>query len=234
MCVWWIFNKVEKQFFCVRTASTVSFSWPGQWNWGRPPSDPDSPSGPPSFTKAPLSLWASSLWRLYRVWLPKTRSVKREPWTVRALTKHMVTQCFISIEHTLKNRCDVTEKCPHWTGQITPELAPIGRCKALYNFTTEQDDELNLEEGRWSWSKAVEENVESTQLCQWFRFTGDLLDIYVKGDNGWWFGELNGKTGHFPSTYVEESPVRSPDAWRTHQHHTYETQSGSNCLRSEV
>ena len=38
-------------------------------------------------------------------------------------------------------------------------------------------------------------------------FIGDLLDIYTKEDNGWWFGELNGKTGHFPSTYVEELPV---------------------------
>uniref|UniRef100_A0A671WRG6 Osteoclast-stimulating factor 1 n=1 Tax=Sparus aurata TaxID=8175 RepID=A0A671WRG6_SPAAU len=58
----------------------------------------------------------------------------------------------------------------------------IGQCKALYNFTPEQDDELTLKEG-------------------------DLLDIYTKEENGWWFGELNGKTGHFPSTYVEELPV---------------------------
>jgi len=38
-------------------------------------------------------------------------------------------------------------------------------------------------------------------------FTGDLLDIYGKEENGWWFGKLNGKRGHFPSTYVEELPV---------------------------
>ncbi|XP_030285246.1 nostrin isoform X1 [Sparus aurata] len=67
-------------------------------------------------------------------------------------------------------------------GQITPEPSSIGQCKALYNFTPEQDDELTLKEG-------------------------DLLDIYTKEENGWWFGELNGKTGHFPSTYVEELPV---------------------------
>lgn len=42
-----------------------------------------------------------------------------------------------------------------------------------------------------------------------FCFTGDLLEIYIKGENGWWFGELHGKTGHFPSTYVEELPVLS-------------------------
>lgn len=66
--------------------------------------------------------------------------------------------------------------------QATPELCSIGKCKALYNFTPEQDDELTLKEG-------------------------DLLDIYAKEGNGWWFGNLNGQTGHFPSTYVEELPV---------------------------
>lgn len=38
-------------------------------------------------------------------------------------------------------------------------------------------------------------------------YTGDLLNIYTKEENGWWFGELDGKKGHFPSTYVEELPV---------------------------
>ncbi|XP_056244521.1 nostrin isoform X2 [Seriola aureovittata] len=64
----------------------------------------------------------------------------------------------------------------------TSELRSMGKCKALYNFTPEQDDELTLKEG-------------------------DLLDIYTKEENGWWFGELNGQTGHFPSAYVEELPV---------------------------
>ncbi|XP_068428915.1 nostrin [Clinocottus analis] len=74
---------------------------------------------------------------------------------------------------------------------VTPELCSIGQCKALYNFTPEQDDELTLKEG-------------------------DLLDIYGKEDNGWWLGKLNGKKGYFPSTYVEELPlltsVKSSDA----------------------
>ncbi|KAF3694888.1 Nostrin BM247 -like protein [Channa argus] len=66
-------------------------------------------------------------------------------------------------------------------GQTT-ELNSVGKCKALYNFTPKHDDELTLTEG-------------------------DLLEIYTKEENGWWFGELNGQTGHFPSTYVEELPV---------------------------
>ncbi|XP_026073229.1 nostrin [Carassius auratus] len=62
------------------------------------------------------------------------------------------------------------------------ELCSVGRCKALYSFTSEREDELNINEG-------------------------DVLDIFQKDDTGWWFGELNGQRGHFPSTYVEELPV---------------------------
>ncbi|XP_044158107.1 guanine nucleotide exchange factor VAV3 isoform X1 [Bufo gargarizans] len=36
-------------------------------------------------------------------------------------------------------------------------------------------------------------------------FKGDVVKIYSKsGTNGWWRGEVNGKVGWFPSTYVEE------------------------------
>ncbi|KAL3969999.1 wingless-type MMTV integration site family, member 1 [Sarotherodon galilaeus] len=75
--------------------------------------------------------------------------------------------------------------------KTTPELCSIGKCKAIYSFTPEHDDELALNEG-------------------------DLLDVYSKEENGWWFGMLNGQTGHFPSTYVEELPrlssIKSSDA----------------------
>ncbi|XP_058476231.1 nostrin [Solea solea] len=64
-------------------------------------------------------------------------------------------------------------------GQTTEVFCSIGKCKALYNFKPEQDDELTLKEG-------------------------DILDIYKKEEKGWWFGKLNGRTGHFPSAYVEE------------------------------
>ncbi|KAL7881880.1 hypothetical protein AOLI_G00087290 [Acnodon oligacanthus] len=58
----------------------------------------------------------------------------------------------------------------------------LGKCKALYDFSSEKMDELNIKEG-------------------------DLLDVLLKDDSGWWYGELNGERGHFPSTYVEELPV---------------------------
>ncbi|KAM3861969.1 nostrin [Diretmus argenteus] len=67
-------------------------------------------------------------------------------------------------------------------GRTSAEWCSIGRCKALYDFTSEQDDELDLKDG-------------------------DLLDIYRKEESGWWFGMLKGQIGHFPSTYVEELPV---------------------------
>lgn len=68
-----------------------------------------------------------------------------------------------------------------------PEAPPsnshsIGTCKAIYDFTPEREDELSFKEG-------------------------DLLNIYTKEENGWWFGELNGVKGHFPSTYVVEMPT---------------------------
>ncbi|XP_070770810.1 nostrin [Enoplosus armatus] len=91
----------------------------------------------------------------------------------------VAVECDSTVNGALPHTDDVKEQ-----GQTTPELCSIGTCKALYDFTPEQDDELTLKEG-------------------------DLLDILVKEENGWWFGKLNGKTGHFPSTYVEELPVLS-------------------------
>ncbi|XP_036277954.1 nostrin isoform X3 [Pipistrellus kuhlii] len=54
-------------------------------------------------------------------------------------------------------------------------------CKALYSFQARQDDELNLE-------------------------VGDIVTILSKQEEGWWFGSLNGKKGHFPAAYVQELP----------------------------
>ncbi|XP_068936920.1 nostrin isoform X3 [Petaurus breviceps papuanus] len=62
-----------------------------------------------------------------------------------------------------------------------------GTCKALYPFQARQDDELNLEKG-------------------------DIVTIYEKQNEGWWFGSLKGKRGHFPSAYVEELPSNNAKA----------------------
>ncbi|XP_011488059.2 nostrin isoform X3 [Oryzias latipes] len=60
----------------------------------------------------------------------------------------------------------------------------LGKCKVLFNFTPEHENELTLKEG-------------------------DLVDIFAKEENGWWFGALKGQKGHFPSGFVEELPVIS-------------------------
>lgn len=38
---------------------------------------------------------------------------------------------------------------------------------------------------------------------------GDMINVYKKNDNGWWVGELNGKTGLFPSNYVQDATAVS-------------------------
>lgn len=35
-------------------------------------------------------------------------------------------------------------------------------------------------------------------------FSGDVINIHEKQDDGWWSGDLNGIYGIFPSSYVEE------------------------------
>ncbi|XP_048201245.1 nostrin isoform X1 [Perognathus longimembris pacificus] len=61
-----------------------------------------------------------------------------------------------------------------WVAQSNNRL-----CKALYSFQARQDDELNLEKG-------------------------DVVTIHEKKEDGWWYGSLHGKKGHFPAAYVEE------------------------------
>jgi hypothetical protein len=34
--------------------------------------------------------------------------------------------------------------------------------------------------------------------------SGDVITVYEKLGDGWWSGVLNGHSGIFPSTYVEE------------------------------
>ncbi|KAI1900595.1 hypothetical protein AGOR_G00051540 [Albula goreensis] len=62
---------------------------------------------------------------------------------------------------------------------------PIGTAVARYNFASRDLRELSLREG-------------------------DVVKIFSKigGDQGWWKGEVNGRVGWFPSTYVEEEGVQ--------------------------
>lgn len=37
-------------------------------------------------------------------------------------------------------------------------------------------------------------------------FLGDIIDVYEKQEDGWWFGATKKLKGIFPATYVEEIP----------------------------
>jgi len=58
-----------------------------------------------------------------------------------------------------------------------PGARPVERCRALYDFTAEDNTELPLRKG-------------------------DVVNIIKKGDD-WWEGECNGRRGLFPANYVE-------------------------------
>ncbi|XP_030624844.1 guanine nucleotide exchange factor VAV3 [Chanos chanos] len=67
---------------------------------------------------------------------------------------------------------------PFWS-VLTPKV--IGVAIVRYDFSSRDTRELSLQEG-------------------------DVVKIYTKtGANGWWRGEVNGRVGWFPSTYVEEA-----------------------------
>nr|XP_046178301.1 guanine nucleotide exchange factor VAV3b isoform X2 [Oncorhynchus gorbuscha] len=65
---------------------------------------------------------------------------------------------------------------PFWS-VFSPRV--VGIALARYDFSSRDTRELSLQEG-------------------------DVVKIYTKMANGWWKGEVNGRVGWFPSTYVEE------------------------------
>ena len=58
---------------------------------------------------------------------------------------------------------------------------PIERAKVTFDYEPENPDELKLT-------------------------VGDILIVINKEEEGWWEGELKGKTGMFPSNFVEVLP----------------------------
>lgn len=93
----------------------------------------------------------------------------------------------------LTKRLEKAESKAPAGGQNNPSSSPSGStvsqaskhlCKALYTFQARQDDELNLEKG-------------------------DIVTVHEKKEEGWWFGSLKGKRGHFPAAYVEELPPKA-------------------------
>jgi len=54
----------------------------------------------------------------------------------------------------------------------------LGWVRAIYDYITEEEDELGFSEGT-------------------------LLRLLHQDESGWWTGELDGKIGLFPGNYVE-------------------------------
>merc|ERR1739838_832317 len=53
----------------------------------------------------------------------------------------------------------------------------VGQSVAQFHYAANQDDELTI-------------------------YPGDVINVYDKSDEGWWQGELKGKYGLFPASYV--------------------------------
>ncbi|CAG7836213.1 unnamed protein product [Allacma fusca] len=58
------------------------------------------------------------------------------------------------------------------------------KLKALFSYSPEQDDELTLQ-------------------------VGDIIDFISEVEDGWWKGSLNGRTGIFPSNFVDDMAASS-------------------------
>merc|ERR1712106_346663 len=58
------------------------------------------------------------------------------------------------------------------------QVAVIGQCSAIYDYTADMHDELSIRHG-------------------------DIINIHDKQEDGWWLGECEGNIGIFPATYVE-------------------------------
>lgn len=59
------------------------------------------------------------------------------------------------------------------------EYEYVGQCRVLYEYVANEADELSVN-------------------------PDDIINIIDKYDAEWWQGELNGKVGIFPATYVED------------------------------
>ena len=62
----------------------------------------------------------------------------------------------------------------------------MSTCHALYAYEPQQEDELQLE-------------------------PDDVIYVTEKMSDDWWKGEINGKSGIFPATYVEEHGSPPPE-----------------------
>ncbi|XP_011302675.1 unconventional myosin-If [Fopius arisanus] len=79
--------------------------------------------------------------------------------------------------HSNRNKGPQPQRLPPRPPPVSIQSFP--RVKALYDYNPQDLDELALKEG-------------------------DIIEVLKEHEGGWWQGRLNGKTGLFPSNYVEK------------------------------
>nr|XP_023674462.1 guanine nucleotide exchange factor VAV2-like isoform X7 [Paramormyrops kingsleyae] len=100
---------------------------------------------------------------------------------------HSLKESFKLLDTTLRYPYKSRERSVSRASARSPVFTPrvVSTAVARYNFAARDMRELSLREG-------------------------DVVKIYSKigGDQGWWKGEVNGRIGWFPSTYVDEEGVQ--------------------------
>uniref|UniRef100_A0A7N5ZZS4 Vav 3 guanine nucleotide exchange factor b n=1 Tax=Anabas testudineus TaxID=64144 RepID=A0A7N5ZZS4_ANATE len=89
--------------------------------------------------------------------------------------QHSLKEGFSSLDTTLQCGCPALKELS--ISVFSPRV--VGVAVARYDFCSRDTRELSL-------------------------LQGDIIRIYTKISSGWWKGEVDGRVGWFPSTYVEE------------------------------
>ncbi|XP_030607549.1 guanine nucleotide exchange factor VAV3-like isoform X3 [Archocentrus centrarchus] len=97
--------------------------------------------------------------------------------------QHSLKEGFSSLDTTLQHpyREQPNGNMPRAIPKVGSVFSPrvVGIAVARYDFCSRDTRELSLQQG-------------------------DIIRIYTKMPNGWWKGEVDGRVGWFPSTYVDE------------------------------
>ncbi|XP_029930992.1 guanine nucleotide exchange factor VAV3-like isoform X2 [Myripristis murdjan] len=116
-------------------------------------------------------------------YIAESRLFKSVLELVEYYTQHSLREGFRSLDTTLQvpYREPSNGNMPRAITKAGSVFSPrvVGIAVARYDFSSRDTRELSLLEG-------------------------DIVKIYSKMPNGWWRGEVNGRVGWFPSTYVEE------------------------------
>ncbi|XP_008275390.1 guanine nucleotide exchange factor VAV3-like isoform X3 [Stegastes partitus] len=116
-------------------------------------------------------------------YIAETRLFKTVLDLVEYYRQHSLKEGFSSLDTTLQvpYRELSNENMPRAIAKVGSVFSPrvVGIAVARYDFCSRDTRELTLQQG-------------------------DIIKIYTKMSNGWWKGEVDGRVGWFPSTYVDE------------------------------